>query len=91
MPYEWEEWALQALRGIEPYEVRQALGAARRWPRPATGAHGLPVVTIWSRTAAGRPVVVAVYRITGFTWKIIGAREMTEKELVEFTQWEGTR
>jgi hypothetical protein len=33
---------------------------------------------------------VAVYPVSGFTWKIIGARDMTDKELVEFTQWEET-
>jgi hypothetical protein len=30
------------------------------------------------------------YHVSGFTWKIIGARDMTDKELVEFTQWEET-
>ena len=87
MPYEWEEWALAALTGIEPYEVRQALEAKRRWPRRATSA-AVPVLTIWSRTMAGRPLVVAVYHVSGFTWKIIGARELTDTELVEFRQWE---
>ena len=88
MPFEWEEWALQALAGIQPYEVRQALDAGRRWPRPATGSHGLRVLTIWSRTTAGRPLVVALLHITSSTWRIIGARDMTEKELVEFASWE---
>jgi hypothetical protein len=90
MPFEWEEWALQALAGIQPYEVRQALDAGRRWPRPAA-SNGLSVLTIWSRTAAGRPLVVAVLHITGVTWRIIGARDMTEKELAEFTEWEDVR
>ena len=89
MPYEWEDWALAALIGIEPYEVRQALEAKRRWPRRATSA-AVPVLTIWGRTLAGRPLIVAVYHVSGFTWKIIGARDMTDKELVEFTQWEET-
>jgi hypothetical protein len=31
MPYEWEEWALRALLGIEPYAVRQVLEATHRW------------------------------------------------------------
>jgi hypothetical protein len=35
--------------------------------------------------------VVAVYHVTGFTWKIVGARDMTNKELIEFSQWEETR
>jgi hypothetical protein len=39
---------------------------------------------------AGRPLVVAVYHVTGFTWKIIGARDMTDTELVEFNFWEET-
>jgi hypothetical protein len=91
VPYEWEDWALAALIGIEPYEVRQALEAKRRWPRRATSATAVPVLTIWSRTRAGRPLIVAVYHVSGFTWKIIGARDMTDKELVEFTQWEETR
>jgi hypothetical protein len=88
VPYEWEDWALLALVGIESYEVRQALDARRRWPRPATGTHGLPVLTIWSRTAAGRPLVVAVRQVTDRTWKIIGARDLTETELIAFTKWE---
>ena len=90
MPYEWEDWALAALIGIEPYEVRQALEAKRRWPRRATSAPAVPVLTIWSRTLAGRALIVAVYHVSGFTWKIIGARDLTDKELVEFTQWEET-
>ena len=91
MPFEWEEWALQALAGIEPHEVRQALDAGRRWPRPAASSSGLRVLTVWSRTAAGRPLVVAVLHISGITWRIIGARDMTEKELAEFTDWEDAR
>ena len=90
MPYEWEEWALAALVGIEPYEVRQVLEATRRWPRRATSATGVPVLAIWGRTRTGRALIVAVYHLTGFTWKIIGARDMTEKELIEFSQWEET-
>ncbi|MDY7090614.1 MAG: hypothetical protein SYR96_36675 [Actinomycetota bacterium] len=91
MPYEWEEWALAALLGIEPREVRQALEARRRWPRRAVSTTGVPVLTVWSRTAAGRPLIVAVYHTAGHTWKIIGARDMTDAELVEFSRWEETR
>jgi hypothetical protein len=91
VPFEWDDWALAALVGIEPYEVWQALGARRRWPRRATSATGVAVLTVWGRTAAGRPLVVAVYDMTGFTWKIIGARDMTDKELTEFSEWEETR
>jgi hypothetical protein len=82
---------LAALVGIELYEVRQALDARRRWPRRAGSATGIAVLTIWSRTAAGRPLIVAVHHVTGFTWKIIGACDMTDKELIEFSQWEETR
>jgi hypothetical protein len=90
VPYEWDDWALAALFGIEPYEVRQVLEAKRRWPRRATSASGVPVLTIWGRTATDRPLIVAVYHLTGFTWKIIGARKMTDKELSEFSRWEET-
>jgi hypothetical protein len=91
VPYEWDDWALAALVGIEPYEVWQALDARRRWPRRATSVTGIPVLAVWGRTIAGRPLVVAVYHVAGFTWKIIGARELTDKELIEFSQWEGTQ
>ncbi|WP_127507016.1 hypothetical protein [Actinoplanes solisilvae] len=91
MPYEWEDWALAALLGIEPYEVRHVLGARRRWPRQAVSANGVPVLTVWSRTAAGRPLIVAVYHTAGLTWKIIGARDMTDEELIEFGRWEENR
>ncbi|MEU2614898.1 hypothetical protein ABZ570_25425 [Micromonospora sp. NPDC007271] len=59
MPYEWEEWALRALAGVQPYEVRQALEAKQRWPRPAAGVAGLQVLTVWARTHDGRPLIVA--------------------------------
>ncbi|GIE95581.1 hypothetical protein [Paractinoplanes rishiriensis] len=91
MPYEWDDWALAALAGIAPHEVRQALAAHRRWPRRAVSATGVPVLTVWSRTTAGRPLIVAVYQVAGTTWRIIGARDMTDKELIEFSHWEATR
>jgi len=90
VPYEWEEWALAALVGIEPYEVRQVLEADRRWPRSAASSAGIRVLTIWGRTRAGRTLIVALFHIGGLTWKIIGARPMTETELAEFTKWEET-
>ena len=40
---------------------------------------------------AGRPLIVAVYQTTGFTWKVIGARDMTQDELKEFSRWEESR
>ena len=92
MPYEWEEWGLRALIGIEPYEVRQVLDSKVRWPRPGVDPlTGLPVLTIWGRTNAGRPLIVGVHHVSGFTWKIIGAREMTGDELTQFARWEETR
>jgi len=36
------------------------------------------VVTIWGRTRAGRALIVAVYQVSGFPWKIVGARDLTE-------------
>lgn len=92
MPYEWEDWALRALAGIEPYEVRQVLEAKRRWPRGGVDhSTGLRVLTVWGRTLAGRPLIVAVYHLAEFTWKIVGAREMTPAELAEFARWEEMR
>ncbi|MGH3814757.1 MAG: hypothetical protein ACRDUV_20310 [Pseudonocardiaceae bacterium] len=88
MPYEWDEWAINALTAIEPHEVQQALAADRRWPRPAVDPSGLRVLTIWARTRAGRALIVAVYHSSGHTWKIIGAREMRADELAEFAKWE---
>jgi hypothetical protein len=81
-----------AFAGIEPYEVRQVLESRRRWPRTATDANtGLRVVTIWGRTTAGRALIVAVFRVDGLTWKIIGARELTTGEMDELAGWEETR
>jgi hypothetical protein len=89
--YEWPGWALDALRGIEPHEVIQALGARRRWPRPAKGPSGVTVVTVWARTYAGRPLIVAVRRTDEWTWSIIGARDLTPAEATEFAAWEETK
>jgi hypothetical protein len=75
---------------MEPYEVRQVLDAARRWPRPGADRAGFRVLTVWGRTRAGRPLIVAVYYVHGFVWKIIGARDMTGAELAEFDRWEQT-
>jgi hypothetical protein len=86
--YEWPGWALDALRGIEPYEVMQALGADRRWPRRATGPGGVGVLTVWARTRAGRPLIVAVRQSGDWDWLIIGARNMDPAETAEFKTWE---
>jgi hypothetical protein len=82
---------MRALAGIEPHEVRQALEAKLRWPRPGTSASGVQVVTVWGRTLAGRALIVAVYHVSGLTWKIVGGRDMTGDEQVEFARWEETR
>lgn len=91
MPYEWQEWALRGLVGIEPYEVLQALESRHRWPRRGTALSRRMVLTIWSRTRTGRPLIVALYHDAGFAWKIIGARDMTAAELTEFLDWERKR
>lgn len=49
------------------------------------------MLTIWARTRDDRPLIVAVHNVEGFTWKIIGARDMTPAELTDFTRWEQTR
>jgi hypothetical protein len=91
MPYEWEEWALRALSGIEPSEVGQVLAGKQRWPRPATAASGVRVLTVWGRTGSGRTLVVALHPLDGQSWTIIGARDLTTAEYAEFTRWEETR
>lgn len=91
MGYEWPGWTLDALRGIEPYEVVQALGATRRWPRRASGPGGLTVLTTWARTGSGRPLIVAVRRIDDRDRLILGARDMHLPERAEFARWEGGR
>ncbi len=83
MGFEWPQWALDALRGIEPQEVVQALDAKHRLPRPARSATGS---TCWTRTE--RPLVMAVRRTDPWTWLIIGAREMCLQERTEFARWE---
>jgi hypothetical protein len=86
--YSWASWSLAALDGIEPYEVVQALGADRRWPRQAHGRGGVPVLTFWARTRRGRPLIVAVHRTGDWDWLIVGAREMYAPERMEFIRWE---
>ena len=88
--YEWPGWALDALRGIEPQEVMQALGATRRWPRAASSDVGLRLITIWARTRRGRPLIVAVRQIGEWDWEIIGARDLRPQELTDFEQWEAS-
>lgn len=89
MVHRWVIEGLRALRGIEPYEVMQALSAPRRLPVAARSG-GMPVLTIWARTNAGRPLIVALRKSGPLDQDIIGAREMTAAELGRFEQWEMT-
>jgi hypothetical protein len=89
MGFEWSEWALDALRGITPQEVVEALGADRRLPRSAV-SDGVHVLVIWARTAAGRPLLVAVRSVADWHWLIIGARELTPAEVEELESWEAS-
>lgn len=89
MVWIWQPLTLERLVGIEPWEVMQALSAPRRWPRPGTSAHnGLRVLTIWARTTAGRPLLVALRQLSGRDWEIIAVRELTPEQLTELTEWE---
>jgi hypothetical protein len=81
-------WSLSGLEGIEPFEVLQVLHATRRWPRRAHGQGGITVVTIWARTRTGRPLIVAVRRVSGREWLIVGARDMYPPEWMDFVRWE---
>jgi hypothetical protein len=86
--YEWLVAGLLALHDIEPYEVLQVLATKSRWPRLATGPDGHRLLTIWGRTGAGRPLIVAVRRLDQWDWQILGARSMTTQELTKFEEWE---
>lgn len=90
MGYEWLPSAFRALWGIEPYEVMQVIYADRRWPVPAVSAEGVRMLTIWGRTAAGRPLIATLLHDNNLDWLIVGAREMTGDELVVFERWEAT-
>ncbi|WP_089251047.1 hypothetical protein [Asanoa hainanensis] len=90
MPYHWLAVTLAALRGVEPYEVLQALGSDRRLPVSAVGL-GPKVLGIFARTGAGRPLVVTVRRGDGFDWWILGARDMTDDEFATFEAWEANQ
>jgi hypothetical protein len=87
--YEWLGQALERLEGIEPHEVVQVLRSTRRWPRTATSSTtSIQVLTIWGRTPAGRPLIVAVRPVGEWVWQIVGARMLRPVELTEFEQWE---
>lgn len=63
MGFEWPDWAMAHLIGIETSEVRQILASTRRWPRWAADG-SVAVLTLWGRTDAGRPLIVAARRRT---------------------------
>ncbi|MCM6772447.1 hypothetical protein NDR87_00810 [Nocardia sp. CDC159] len=87
MGFEWPDWALAHLIGVEPHEVREVLGMARRWPRPADDGN-VTVLSIWARSAGGRALIVVTRQVDQWTWLIVGAREMRAQELTEFEKWE---
>jgi hypothetical protein len=93
VPYGWlpTAFAVLVLRGIEPYEVLQVLHGAHRLPVPVRDRFSLPMLNIWGRTKAGRPLVVTVRLAGGFDAQIVGARDMTEEERKEFQSWETSR
>lgn len=86
--YEWSSWALNALQGIEPGEVLQVLNAPRRWPRVGRSDLGLNVLTIWGRTRAGRPLLVAVRQVGEWDFEILGARPLRPDQVAELEKWE---
>ncbi len=89
MALEWLHDSLRQLEGIEPVEVHQALAAERRWPRAARDSGlGLRVLTIWARTAEGRPLVIATRKRSEWDWQCLGARDMKPPELAAFADWE---
>lgn len=88
MGYEWVREVLDKLSGVEPHEVTQVLGSRSRWPRPAIGLGGVRVLTLWGRTHAGRPLMVALKRKDEWDWWIAGARELEPDEVVELEAWE---
>jgi hypothetical protein len=89
VPWSWLPLALERLAGIEPGEVLQALGAARRWPRQAVAPDtGVRALIIWSRTRTGRPLKVAVRPLDGREWEIVAVQELSPDELTELEAWE---
>jgi hypothetical protein len=86
--YEWIEVVLAKLVGIDPSEVTEVLSDERRWPRPAIALGGVEVLTMWGRTDAGRPLMVALRRKDDWDWWIAGARELTPAESAQLERWE---
>lgn len=90
MAYRWLIFALEALVGIEPFEVMQMLTDKRpRRPRPNVDpATGIRVIEIEGTTRAGRYIVATVRPVGGFDSVILHAREMTTAEKTSFDEWE---
>lgn len=89
MAFEWLHDSLRQLGDVEPTEVHQALASERRWPRLARDDEfGLRVLTIWARTQAGKPLVIATRKRSTWDWQCLGAREMALHEVAEFEAWE---
>ena len=87
MGYDWWPPGLDLLTGVEPHEVCQVLAAGRKLALDAT-AHGLRVIAICGRTAAGRPLAVLVRTVGDLDQQILSARDMTPNELALFHTWE---
>ncbi len=79
MYWEWRDWSLAGLKGVEPYEVVQALSTGQMVRRWVDG----DVLAVVSSTVTGRVLVVALYEETG-TWVIIGARAATAEESLAY-------
>ncbi|GGM52922.1 hypothetical protein ACFFX1_55260 [Dactylosporangium sucinum] len=88
MGYEWMPGLMAILRDVEPHEIQQALANPHRWPRHATGPHGIPYLAVWARTNNGRPVIVVVRHLGGHDAMIVAARGMTPADIALFEQWE---
>lgn len=90
MGYLWLTITLARLEGIEPYEVLQVLGGSRRYPVPGQSPDGVRILTVWGRTRAGRPLVVALRKVPDSErdWWILGARDMSASELALLERWE---
>ncbi|MFC3960967.1 hypothetical protein [Nocardia jiangsuensis] len=90
MHFEWwpGAYALLADADVEPWEAIEVLYSARRRPRPARTAEGLPVLTVWGRTDSDRPLVVVLRQLAEGQWQIIRAVEMTPAYIRVFEEWE---
>jgi hypothetical protein len=87
--FKWLPGLLAVLIDVEPGEVMQMLeGGGRRWPRPATGPNGIPVLAILGRTKSGRPIAVYVRQDDGLDYTIIAGRPMSVIEQAEYEAWE---